>query len=547
MSKKQKTKNKKQGTRGSSFFVSSFLFLVFCSPLACDCKTPPAATPDKGPAVVLVDPDEATATPATPEKEPNNHRASAQPLGLGEWIEAPMSAGDADWYRLTFTAGQQVARVQVRGVTGLDLRLEAFDAQGKRLVKVDNAKDGGGEVLVNLSVEPGDTYLRVSEAKGRGGTLPYRVGYTLRDREEGEEVEPNWKAAMATPLAPNQEAVGYLGWRTDNDWYQVDVAGISPSARLRVELDGVDGVRANLSVRTAGGKILAERWTREGDSAVLANLKAPDANEPLMVVVRCREDTNVETRYYLRVMSAVPAGPTEQEPNDTVEVATRLSPGESMSGLLLDRRDSDLFLIPAQETRWVALKVRPPMGLDLELALLDGAGKPTWTVNAAGVRLPEFMPALKVTPPGAVVRVRAVALDTVAGRSPYAISFTTLSGGGLEAEPNDTTAQAGDALAPGSWPIRGFIHPGKDKDHFKLLAESSRLRLVARSPSGATVQLALLDQDGKILASVTTEQGDPEAVLEADVTAGAKYLLQVLDPAGKGQADHAYTIVRENP
>ncbi len=529
------------------FPVSRFVFLISSFLLSCDCKAPPASTPDKGPAVVVVDPEEADAPPATAETEPNDSRKLAQPLKAGEWIEAAMSEKNTDWFRLNFTESEspQVAQVRVRGVTGLNLRLEAFNAEGKRLVKVDNAGEGGGEVLVNLSVEPGIGFLRVSEVKGLGTTLPYRIGYSLRAREEGEEVEPNWKAAMATPLVLDQEAVGYLGWRTDNDWYQVDVSGISPSARLRVELDGVDGVRANLSVRTAGGKILAERWTRKGDGAVLANLTPPLAAEPLLVVVRCRDDTNVESRYYLRVISAVPAGPTEREPNDAPAEATPLSGPEPVAGLLLDRRDRDLYLLQTQETRWVKVTARPPMGVDLELALLDSAGKATWTVNAAKVRLPEVMPALMVSPPGAVVQVRAVSLDMVSGQAPYVISVRTLSGGGMEAEPNDTPALAGDALSPARWPIRGYLHPGADQDHFRIQAASSRLRLVARAPDAAGLKLILQEVAGEELASVTADKGE-EATLEADVTEGEAYLLQVLDPAGKGQPDRPYTISQED-
>lgn len=526
---------------GSLFFIPCLLLV------GCTCKPPPEMKPDKGPPVVLVDPDEESQAPATIEAEPNDKQGAAQPLAPGEWIEATMKEKDVDWFRLSIKQSAQVARVQVRGVTGLDLQLEAFNSEGKRLVKVDNDKEGGGEVLVNLSVEPGATLLRVSEVKGRPGTLPYRVGFTLRAREEGEEVEPNWKAAMATPLALEQEAVGYLGWPRDDDWYQVEIGSISPEARLRVELDGVDGVRANLSVRDADGKVLVQRATGKGKGAILANLMPPPPGQPLLVVVRCREGTNVETRYYLRVMHEVPAGLTEQEPNDVPEQGTPLHDGRAVSGLLLDRYDHDLYRIPAQETRWVSLKVRPPMGLDLELALLDSAGKATWTVNAAGMRLPEEMPALMVAPPGAIVRVRAVALDRISWRSPYVISSRTIPGSGLEAEPNDSLDLADDVRGAGRWPIRGFIHPGKDKDHFKLRAESSRLRLLARSPGGAGMQLSLLDLSGKSLASVTAQQGGEEVVLEADVTGEQEYLLEVLDPAGKGQVDQAYTIVRENP
>lgn len=528
-----------------------FLLFTFCFP-ACTCKPAPAPKERQQPAVVLVDPDEAATVPATPEAEPNDSREVAQLLQPGEWISATMAKGESDWFKLSISQGAQVARAQVRGITGLDLRLEAYEAAGKRLVKVDNSKEGGGEVLVNLSVEPGTYYLRVSEVKGiASGTATYRVGYRLRAREEGEELEPNWKAALATPLAVDQEAVGYLGWATDTDWYRVDAAGISASARIRVELDGVDGVRAHLAVRDDGGKLLAERWTARGGEALLANLAPPAAgSDHFHVVVRCRKETNVETRYYLRVLAAVPPGPTEREPNDTAATATALTPGATLSGLLAYRRERDIYRIAAQETTWVAISARPPMGLDLELALVDEQGKALWTVNEAGLRLPEVMPALVIRPPGALVQVRAVALDQVSGDAPYVISARLLASGGMELEPNDAVANATGIWPEDQWPIRGYIHPAKDRDLYRLRAASSRLRLSFISPAGLALKGVLsAAQGGSSLAEVEAEpSGDEsESVLEVDVIEGQEYLLEVSDPRGKGDAQQAYVIQRENP
>ncbi len=519
---------------------------------ACTCKQPGPASEREQPPVVVVDPDEHAAVKATPEQEPNNERGQAQALSAGDWIEARVEASGPDWFRMDITGEALVAKAMVRGVTGLDLHLAAYDATGKRLMQVDNAREGGGEVLVNLSVEPGTYYLRVSEVKGRaGGEARYRIGYQLRGREEGEEVEPNWKAELATPLAVDQEAVGFLGWATDTDWYRVDAAGISASARIRVELDGVDGVRAHLSVRDQAGKLLAERWTAAGGSAVLPNLAppAPEASH-FHVVVRCRKQTNVETRYYLRVMAAVPPGPTEAEPNDLPATANALSPGGATQGLLADRKDRDLYLITAQEPTWVEVTARPPMGVDLELSLLNPAGKAVWTVNAAKLRLPEVMPALAMEPPGALVQVRAVALDQVSGGAPYRISTRLLTRGGFEVEPNGQPALAASAWASHRWPIRGYVHPGDDRDHYRLQAESSRLRLSLAPPPGLTLRAVLtrVDVEGK-LAEVQTEPtgGDDQAVMEVDVVEGAEYILVVDDPRAKGDAGQPYVITRENP
>ena len=74
-------------------------------------------------------------------------------------------AVDQDWYLLEAPDGTHILRAVLSGVAGVDLSLEAFDGKRKRLVRVDNSKEGEGEVLVNLAVDAGTYFLLVKLQK----------------------------------------------------------------------------------------------------------------------------------------------------------------------------------------------------------------------------------------------------------------------------------------------------------------------------------------------------------------------------------------------
>ena len=103
----------------------------------------------KGPAVVLVDPDEDRREPVA-EVEPNETRESAQAIPAERPVAGavgPATKGnDQDWYRVTAPTGgsDRLLKATITGATDLDLTLEAFDEEGVRLVRVNNTQRGGG-------------------------------------------------------------------------------------------------------------------------------------------------------------------------------------------------------------------------------------------------------------------------------------------------------------------------------------------------------------------------------------------------------------------
>ncbi|HET9449537.1 MAG TPA: ABC transporter substrate-binding protein, partial [Aggregicoccus sp.] len=161
---------------------------------------------------------------ALAEQEPNDRPEQA----LGVTGDSVVSAGlaadpsraDEDWYRLA-PAGPRVAELSVTGVPGSDVTLGVFDSDRNPLVSVNGAGEGQGEHLPNLYVER-ERWVRVTTArKGTGGA--YRLQITFRAAGDGEEREPNDRAADAHPLLLGQAVAAYLGHAGDEDWYRLEL------------------------------------------------------------------------------------------------------------------------------------------------------------------------------------------------------------------------------------------------------------------------------------------------------------------------------------
>jgi hypothetical protein len=128
---------------------------------------------------------------------------------------------------------------------------ELLDDAGQPLAASGAARRARRSRCPTSPVTPGAYYLRVraempkgSAVTGGGYRLVARLGGAL---EPGAEVEPNGKAATATELAAPGEAIGYYGWRRDQDWYRVPTAGLADGSVLGADLEPAPGRDGRLS------------------------------------------------------------------------------------------------------------------------------------------------------------------------------------------------------------------------------------------------------------------------------------------------------------
>jgi eukaryotic-like serine/threonine-protein kinase len=214
--------------------------------------------------------------PVSTEAEPNNTAGYANLLASGRpvrgTIGAPLEGGspDVDFFRVPVGKGARAVSARLDGVPGLDLVLELFDAQGRRLARGDAHGRGGGEWIQPTSIGPAEAFLSVREVwvQGQKPTEapndPYTLTVTWGPPQTGWEIEPNdWEAA-ATPLPPGTSMRGTLGEPEDKDWFVVTPA---TSGALRVRVTAPDGVDIALLQEGPGKRVTNKLGPGEDEEA----------------------------------------------------------------------------------------------------------------------------------------------------------------------------------------------------------------------------------------------------------------------------------------
>ena len=161
-------------------------------------------------------------------------------------------------------------------------------------------------------------------------------------------------------------------------------------------------------------------------------------------------------------------GPSEQEPNDFAKQATLLELGGDLRpvvGEIRNETDRDWYALTSRndETWQVEATVTPRSDrLDPVIRVaMDDAEDAALTYNTAGPGEPEVIPILSVTPEPTRIYVRG----QEGSKGEYELTFKKrLSGGAIEAEPNDEVGAAERFKAPGE--IQGFHDRPNDRDVF---------------------------------------------------------------------------------
>ena len=356
-----------------------------------------------GAAVVITADTQYDGIATVSEVEPNNSLATAQllaatataPAAVAGTIAAPPTTGkrDVDLFRVDVpgpdggvapSAGDAGAalspprlllRADLRpAVPGLALTLEVVDATGHLLVAA-NGQPGEAIAIPNLAARGGTFYLRVRAAGAEAGhettSGAYRLVVRLAPFDAGAEIEPNGDAAHATELAPGGEAVGYLGWRHDQDWYRLPTAGLAEGSVLSVDLDPLPEVSVTLQLYGADAHKLTEARGRKGERVVLRNVRIAPTDPFVFVVVRADVGFSADARYNLRPHTDLPKAGMEAEPNDDQAHAQTIGDGTVLG--YLARGDVDFFRYSTDGMALLDLEVSPPErgGVEIEVTRED--------------------------------------------------------------------------------------------------------------------------------------------------------------------------------
>ena len=441
--------------------------------------------------------------PATAEVEPNGTLASAQKIDFGVAralvISGRISAAaagpaakakDVDIYRLivpdeTAPAGADAAArgdgaaprpssrrrlsVLVRPDLELPVVVEVLDDAGQVLVSAPGSQPGEVEGIPSMVVSPGTYFLRVRGALANAEGS-YHVTLRLQPIEAGEEIEPNGKATMATELAPVGEAVGYFGWRHDQDWYRIPLDGLPEASTLSADLEAVPGVTASLVVLDSVERKLTEVRGRKEERVAVRNIRLGPGEPYIYLEVRADVGRSVEVRYNLRLRTEVAkpgAAGSDLEPNDDPAHANPLSDGVVQG--YLGRGDVDVYRYTATEPLELDIEAAPPERVDLRMEVILEPDDVVLVRSDEGKRQePERLPNLFVPAGTLLIRLFAPHGDGNPDE-PYRLTVAShRPEPGAEREPNGGAATA--TLLPEGTPGYGLLFPKGDVDFWRAPA-----------------------------------------------------------------------------
>jgi serine/threonine-protein kinase len=228
------------------------------------------------------------------EREPNNTPGYANLLPQAPvrgTIGAPLNdrESDVDYYRVPPGKGPRVLHARLEGIPGVDLVLELFDAQGRRIGKSDAHGRGLGEWLQPTAIGPTEAYLAVREVwiDGTPPTANALDPYTLTARwgppQPEWEIEPNDWPAAATPLPPSGRMRGYLGSAEDRDWFSITPA---KSGLVMGTVNAPAGVDIVVFRDEDGKKVVNKRGAGDDEQFALD----AEAGKPLFVGIARKLD-----------------------------------------------------------------------------------------------------------------------------------------------------------------------------------------------------------------------------------------------------------------
>jgi hypothetical protein len=273
-----------------------------------------------------------------------------------------------------------MARVEVTPEAAVAVKLDVLDGAGKIVVGAAGADPGQMVAIPNLALGATAPFVRVRRAAAGDEPGSYRLVVRVLPLDAGAEIEPDETAAQANELPIPGEAIGYLGWRKDQDWYRLPTAALAEGSVLAVDLDPIPGVSSRLALVDAAGKKLSEARGRRAERVALRNVLVPPGTAQLYLVASADFGWNAEQRYDVRVSADLPKPGAEAEPNDDAAHAQAVVDG-TVQGYLA-RGDVDVY----------RYTVAAPIMLTVEIAFPERATGKLEISNEEGVVLARGKP-----------------------------------------------------------------------------------------------------------------------------------------------------------
>ncbi|MFY0565900.1 ABC transporter substrate-binding protein [Archangium lansingense] len=467
------------------------------------------------------------------EREPNDRAVDASPMQLGQAVAGFIGhAADEDWYRLELPEPPAGAvpppapEPAPAPTPGAPTEAQPPPAEGQPAPEgTETQPPSPSEAAANPEAAPaptgeGDPAAAGAQAQQPGGfQVPVPV--------------PGQGGLQPAPEEP-------------------------PAMALKIELTGIEGVRAELSVLSAAeAPLFVTPKGKEGEGYSLRNIGVRASDRVVYVVVKsgwvgsgkeAKRGFNSEKPYTLTVTQEEAGANAELEPNDELYKATTLPTYGYKEGFLSPKGDVDNFVLKTTEPVLAKVELSGVERMDLELSVIappEGEGQKETVLQRANdgtIKEPERLNNVACSGTcyfrvqGASRKVDGKWVrDYENADQPYRISVTTVpDDGSQEREPNNTQERAME-LTPGK-AVRGTVYPLKDVDYYRLdlsdrpVRTPMKVTLLGILKVDVGLYLHRVGEDGKLSLVQTADRarGDQPEVIRYSAEPGV-YLLEVRD------------------
>jgi hypothetical protein len=265
-----------------------------------------------------------------------------------------------------------MARIDVTPEATVAVKIEVLDVVGRTVIAAAGAEPGQALSIPNLPLSPAMPFVRIRRTAAGEAPGSYRIVVRVLPLDAGAEIEPDDATTQANDLPLPGEAIGYLGWRRDQDFYRLSTGGLAEGSVLAADLDPIPGVSSRLAIADAAGHKLSEARGRRGERVALRNVLVPAGTAQLFLIASTEFGWSAEQRYDLRVSAELPKAGAEAEPNDDAAHAQVVTDG-TVQGYLA-RGDVDVFRYAVAAPVVLTVEVAPPERATAKLEIANEAG-----------------------------------------------------------------------------------------------------------------------------------------------------------------------------
>lgn len=265
-----------------------------------------------------------------------------------------------------------MARIDVTPEATVAVKIEVLDSVGRTMITAAGAEPGQALSIPNLPLAPATSFVRIRRTAAGEAPGSYRIVVRVLPLDAGAEIEPDDATMQANELPLPGEAIGYLGWRRDQDFYRLSTGGLAEGSVLAADLDPIEGVSSRLAITDAAGRKLSEARGRRGERVALRNVLVPAGTAELFLIASTEFGWSAEQRYDLRVSAELPKAGAEAEPNDDAAHAQVVADG-TVQGYLA-RGDVDVFRYAVAAPVVLTVEVAPPERATAKLEIANEAG-----------------------------------------------------------------------------------------------------------------------------------------------------------------------------